>query len=204
MSSAFSAVLFLLTTVFGLEKTVAASFSTFAGLMSFLIFERQFIADKFSDMEKVVITSLQNRVYAEELDGAAEALRYINYNASSCRKIYNTRFRSSSSIASVGHERILKQHDEAILNAVLAGCEYQMVVDIKGISHLSLFECLPPIGATVCDGRFVLYAMDTAAKPLIQMTILIYKDGRKECLVGWDIEGNKTADMPVLLFWVRR
>jgi hypothetical protein len=75
-----------------------------------------------------------------------------------------------------------------------------MVVDISGLHQITAFSELPPLGMKDIEGRFILHTLDTAGKPILQMTILVYKDGRRECLLGWDIGGNKTAQMPVLLF----
>jgi hypothetical protein len=201
VSALFSCVLFLLTRLAGLDQVVAAAFATYAGLMTFLISERQFVADRMSAVEKNILTNLQNRVYARRFEDADEAIIYISQNAASCKKIYNTRFRSYSGMATHVYDRVIKIHDNAIAKAVHDGCEYNMIVDIDGARDTSVFQQFLPMSETSdIKGRMILYSFDTASKPIIQMTILIFKDGGRECLVGWDVGGNTAADMPVLHF----
>jgi hypothetical protein len=65
---------------------------------------------------------------------------------------------------------------------------------------LSGYAPIHPIGTDDgTEGRMVLYMLSTNDSPIMQMTLLIYKDGRKESLIGWGVGGNKMPNNPVLL-----
>jgi hypothetical protein len=145
MSSVFSILLYMLTHLIGgLNPIVAATFSTFAGLMSFLIFERQFISDKFQTIETNILANLKNRVYARKFKDIRETVNYVSQNAKSCSTIMNTRFLSHSNIPINEYNRIMSDHDAAIVSAIEDGCNYQMVVDVRGSHTLKgSILCLP-------------------------------------------------------------
>lgn len=184
------------------DKTLASTASIVAGIMSFLISERQFVSDRFDKAEKMIIDNVRNRVFVKRFDDHFDAIQYIINNAGSCKKIINTRFRPPTSLNLAGPLRKkISAQDAAIVQAIRSGCEYELVCDVNCLSELKDYEPLHPLGADDnTKGHVVLFVLDTKSLPIIQITILIYKDERKEALVGWNIGGNKTSDMPILLF----
>lgn len=200
-SSFLSILVFFIVNLIG-DRALAGVTACYAGIMLFLLFERQFVSDRFKEAEKTIIAGVKGRAHVTEFADAVMAVEYITRNASSCARIQNTRFRNLRQLPASGPTRKkLHAMDTSIVAATREGCEYQIVCDAAHADELEHYSPLYPIGSDdSAKGNLFAFVLTTNDLPILQMTVLTYKDGTREALVGWDMGGNKTPHMPVLLF----
>lgn len=183
------------------DITVSISATVTAALITYLVGDKIFITSRLKEIEHTVRTEFESTVQYRRLGSVSDGLAYVAENASSCSLIRNTRLETSTSVSSsgVGRTKILDQ-DIAIINAIKAGTNYTLIYE-KGRSE-DVQGYIRAFGGKDRNrkaGAVVLYEVQTGDAPLPQMTILDYKDGTREVLVGWAMGNFRLHDAAIFL-----
>lgn len=185
------------------DQIVRTSATIGSALLSYLVADKVFILSRIEQMEKNISLKLASNVNYHRFDSIFEAFEYIVDNAANCKSIKNTRFDPGiASASSATYKGAAVKQDEEIIEAIKRGCNYVIVYEGHRKKDVAVYfdGFKKASGKGVSGvGNFFAYEINARDMPLTQMIILEYRDGRKECLVGWVMATSKVYDAPVYL-----
>ena len=120
-------------------KTASPGLALGIGVMLFFISER-YLLDR--ELERFLrrVNSRAKESNATTFASMPEALRYVIDNARRCKGIYNTRLANPDAEERLRLQELYRQHDKAIADAIIAGCDCSLVVDVAGLKSLERFQ----------------------------------------------------------------
>jgi hypothetical protein len=168
-------------------KTASPELSLGIGVMLFFISERYLLDREFERFLRHV-NSRAKESNATTFASMPEALRYVIENARRCKGIYNTRLANPDAEERLRLQELYRQHDKAIADAIIAGCDCSLVVDVAGLKSLERFKHVER------RQNFRTYQVEFGLSPVPQMILLEYKDGSCDILSGWQVGGQHAED----------
>lgn len=184
------------------EPSLKISATLSAAILGYLIGDKVFLVSRLLDLEEAVLGQLKSNVKYQRFDSILGALHYVCENAHACRSIKNTRLEAAASVASSGKaKQKISEQDIAIMEAIKDGCQYTLIYESRRVPDIKYYldEFNKLKVANKKPGQIFLYEIESGDLPLTQMTILEYKNGKREVLVGWAMGKFMLHDAPVFL-----
>ncbi len=169
-----------------------------------LVQERVNTANLIASMKEDLATRIRDSNVFKgaiiKFDDEEEAINYVGSVCGDAESIYNTRLEPNATSDNpdtfAGQISLM---DSKIIDAIIDGANYYLVFDTSHKAEIGKF------GASLSKarkrhGKAVLYEIDAAAKPLMQMFVFEFRNQKKECLVGWQMGNNRQSRNKVMSF----
>jgi hypothetical protein len=182
-----------------LELPATLSFA----IIGYLVGDKIFLLGRLTALETHLSNLLGSGFSYVKFSQEVEAVKYLADNVKFCKVVRNTRLEFVGAAASSGPARKhMSQLDAAMVAAIRDGCDYSLVYEAGWKTELTeLIESVSKMRSARRDivGGLFLYELPVHGLPLPQMTLLDFRDGRRELLIGWSVAGGVLPNTPVLL-----
>ncbi len=172
-----------------------ATLTVVISILSTLFSAVLYLASRTESSETKVLEAIGNDFKFQYFHTTDAAVEHITHNAGKCSLIMNTRLNAPNVASIASNAKRVSAHDKAIVEAVKAGCRYWLVYERRRAEDITYFveeinkaaDANPQI-----TGPFSYCEVQCGDFPALQMTILCYKNGVREALVGWPMGNTKT------------
>jgi hypothetical protein len=172
-------------------------------IIGYLVGDKIFLLGRLTALQTHLSGLLGSGFSHVKFSQEVDAVKYLADNVRFCKVVRNTRLEFVGGAATSGPaKKRMSQLDAAVLEAIREGCNYSLVYEAGWRTELNkTVELVSKMRSTRGDivGGLFLYELSVHGLPLPQMTLLDFKDGRRELLVGWSVAGGVLPNTPVLL-----